>query len=254
MNQLLGNQECVACARVKKEDFWISTRVLKGEDTLGKNEIEIKFYVPNRFEEIRTKVNEMSILQHFKREFENNLRFDNRRGSLRLKGAVLRLRSWWKTTLTYKGPVKPDSEFKERDEIEVEVNDFRETKTIPEKLGFHCFMRYEKRREVFHVGEVEVCFDELPYGNFVEIEGSRGDIRNMAKRLGFQWENRIVADYIKIFDGLRVKRNSGFRDLTFKNFEKIDTRVLDFASFILRYYGSACTAEAKQKNREQRSI
>ena len=59
MNQLLRNQECVARARVKKEEFWISTCVLDGEDTLKKNEIEIKFHVPDCFDEIRTKVDRM---------------------------------------------------------------------------------------------------------------------------------------------------------------------------------------------------
>jgi len=32
-------------------------------------------------------------------------------------------------------------------------------------------MMYEKYRTTFTIGSLEVVLDELPYGNFVEIEG-----------------------------------------------------------------------------------
>jgi adenylate cyclase class 2 len=38
-------------------------------------------------------------------------------------------------------------------------------------LGFKRRLIYEKRRETWKFRDVEIVFDELPFGSFMEIEG-----------------------------------------------------------------------------------
>lgn len=211
---------------------------------LEEEETEIKFYVHN-FDELRKKVEKITPeMKHFTRAHEKNLRFDDQHGLLKKKDQVLRLRRWGnENTLTFKDP-KIKSKFKKRPELEIKIDKrmhtLQEAKKILEKLGFHQYMEYEKWREKFKFrfddSELEVCFDEMPYGNFVEIEGSEKDILEVTQRLGFEWKNSIDEDYITIFEDLCKEKNLDFSDLTFKNFEKVDPKILDFESFIRRYY------------------
>lgn len=206
-----------------------------------KEEIEVKFYVSSFEDALREKVEKIRLeIEHFKKNLEINILFDDQQGSLKKNGEVLRLRKWGdETTLTFKGPKTP-SKFKKRLELEVGLDRFQEAKKVLEKLGFRECMKYEKRREklkfILDKSKLEVCFDEMPYGNFVEIEGSEKDILDVVEKLGFDWKNRIVEDYVKIFEDLRKERNLDFLDLTFKNFENVDPKILCFGAFIRRYY------------------
>ena len=64
--------------------------------------------------------------------------------------------------------------------------------------------------------------DELPYGNFVEIEGEVNQIKPLARQLGLDWEQAILASYHSLFNHLVGIRNLEFRDLTFQNFQGIE--------------------------------
>ena len=45
-------------------------------------------------------------------------------------------------------------------------------------------MRYEKYRETFTLEGAEIVLDELPVGNFMEIEATREQIRSITAALG----------------------------------------------------------------------
>jgi adenylate cyclase class 2 len=72
----------------------------------------------------------------------------------------------------------------------------------------------------------------MPYGKFLEIEGSRKDIRQYAGSLGLQWDKRILANYLQIFEILKEKLDLKFRDLTFDNFKDIDVEFQNFVHLI----------------------
>ncbi len=117
--------------------------------------------------------------------FEEN--YLHRGGVLDERGAVLRLRKTGdKTMLTYKEKVNDEeaSEFKHKIEFETPVGDVAATENIIEKLGYKLSLVYEKHRKAWHLGEVEVVLDELPFGCYMEIEGSIEDILEVEKRLG----------------------------------------------------------------------
>jgi adenylate cyclase class 2 len=69
----------------------------------------------------------------------------------------------------------------------------------------------------------------MPYGTFLEIEGSEKDIRAYAASLGLNWHKRILLNYLEIFEIMRKKQNLKFKDLTFKNFENVR---VDAATFL----------------------
>jgi len=99
--------------------------------------------------------------------------------------AVLRLRKTnSKTLLTYKEALGTNGHVKQKIEFETEVSNVEQTEKIIEALGYRLSLIYEKRRKTFHFGEVEVVLDELPFGLYMEIEGTHRKIAEAEKLLG----------------------------------------------------------------------
>jgi len=61
----------------------------------------------------------------------------------------------------------------------------------------------------------------MPYGDFLEIEGDRTCIREMTDRLGLEWNKRILATYLGLFEYIKEKASLEFNDLTFAAFRNI---------------------------------
>ncbi len=103
--------------------------------------------------------------------FEEN--YLHRGGVLDELNAVLRLRKTAeRTVLTYKEKVSTENDFKHQIEFETEVSDVEAMESIIEKLGYRLAVVYEKHRKAWHLGDVEVVLDELPFGYYMEIEGT----------------------------------------------------------------------------------
>jgi adenylate cyclase class 2 len=88
---------------------------------------------------------------------------------------------------------------------------------------------YEKYRTTYMLGNVEVDLDEMPTGDFLEIEGPDGEsIQRAAQQLGLNWDARILDSYTMLFEHVRGQLGLGFRDLSFENFKgmKISPDVL----------------------------
>ena len=146
-------------------------------------EIEKKYKIDKRLlVELTAKLGELNA--EFSSEvFEEN--YLHRGGVLDERGAVLRLRKTnEKTIFTYKEKVVNDSDFKHQIEFETEVSNVEATEHIIEKLGYKLAVIYEKHRKTWHLGNVEVVLDELPFGYYMEIEGAIDDIVEAEKLLG----------------------------------------------------------------------
>jgi len=93
--------------------------------------------------------------------FEDNLVFDFKNLLLKKSGKLLRLRKEDDTfTLTFKEKVKEkDGLFKEREEIEVSVDDYEKIRIILEGLGLELFFRYQKYRKTYTLSENHICLD-----------------------------------------------------------------------------------------------
>jgi adenylate cyclase class 2 len=116
-------------------------------------------------------------------DFEENILFSN--SEMLENQAVLRLRRIGeRTILTYKRKVKSDSTAKIHVEHETEVSDFEEIRAIVENLGLSRVLVYEKRRRTWRFKQVEIVLDVLPFGDFMEIEGSLVSIAEAEMLLG----------------------------------------------------------------------
>lgn len=115
-------------------------------------------------------------------EFEENTLYAG--GMIDQKNSILRLRrAAGRAILTYKERIPSDSAVKRRREEETLVEDAEATAAILEALGFCPALVYEKRRDTWHIADAEVAIDELPFGLFVEIEGSEASIAFLERAL-----------------------------------------------------------------------
>ncbi|MBN1314272.1 MAG: class IV adenylate cyclase [Anaerolineales bacterium] len=134
------------------------------------------------------------------RMLEVNLRFDGPGNELRTTGRVLRLRQDDRARLTLKLPAGPwNDQAKTLHELEVEVGDFETTLQILVGLGYRVWFRYEKYRENYHLDETEISLDEMPFGNYIEIEGPLPAINRVAEQLGLAGARRITNGYYELF-------------------------------------------------------
>ncbi|MBX3283027.1 MAG: class IV adenylate cyclase [Acidobacteria bacterium] len=128
---------------------------------------------------------EASSAEFLYERFEENSLF--RGGVLDERKAVLRLRKTETTAfLTYKEAAGFEGGIKERIEFETEITDADAVREIIFRLGCRPSVVYEKRRKAWHILNCEVVLDELPFGFFLEIEGSKDDILKTEKLLGIE--------------------------------------------------------------------
>jgi len=138
------------------------------------------------------------------RSFERNTLFDFPDSRLRIADSLLRLRlEGRRSRLTFKGPRSNWGRFKERPEIETEVKDGPEAGRILEALGLRDAFRYEKFRTVYRrrgdPDHAEVAYDETPIGTYLELEGPRRWIDEVARALGFGRREYITASYGRLY-------------------------------------------------------
>jgi adenylate cyclase class 2 len=140
------------------------------------------------------------------RIFEQNLVLDDKRGSIRARGMLLRVRSAGKpggvaiTTCTFKGPAIT-GRHKSREEREFRASDLDSCLALFAGLGFRETFRYEKYRTEFARDHEpgHVTLDETPIGVFMELEGPARWIDRTAKELGFPVTAYVNDSYITLY-------------------------------------------------------
>ena len=198
---------------------------------MEQTEIEVKYHVADK-EGLRQRILEIGASRS-DAVFETNIRFDDADHRLTAANMLLRLRQDKKNTLTFKGdPDEPDRDFKIYKEIETRVDDFHATRQILNAIGFEEVQRYEKWRETFLWENTQLCLDTMPYGAFLEIEGDKRQIRRLSERLGLAWGNRIVANYLEMFEYIKNEAALPFSEVTFENFK---TAVFDLSGCLARF-------------------
>ena len=196
--------------------------------------------IRSRLEKLHTRLIQDRVL-------ERNIRFDLPGAPLRAEGRVLRLRRDTETRFTYKSASTNREGVLRREEIEFVVEDFDKAKRFLEALGYQKLVYYEKYRTTYLMqpsggfeqslaeresepseGYTYIMLDELPYGDFVEIEGETVHaIRAVADRLNLTWDLAIARSYHALFEGVRKTLNLPVRDLAFAQFGDIQVRAVD---------------------------
>jgi adenylate cyclase, class 2 len=181
-------------------------------------ELEVKFYIPD-LPAFEKRLEDQGAALELPRVHEVNLRFDTPTETLSRAYQVLRLRQDTLARVTFKGPGIEKDGVRQRQELEFSVSDFAAAQAVFEALGYQVALLYEKYRTTYLLGGVLVVLDEMPYGNFIEIEGPDGEsIQKAARQLGVDWEKRILDSYVLMFERLRQAKGWTFRDLSFDNF------------------------------------
>ncbi|MBK8026929.1 MAG: class IV adenylate cyclase [Chloroflexi bacterium] len=157
------------------------------------------------------------------RVLETNVRYDNEYQSLERDGSVLRLRQDSRARLTFKQGERIVGDFgSTRFEAEVEVSRFDIMEVILSNLGYLPVWRYEKYRTTYAFMDCEIVLDELPFGNFIEIEGEDKQIGQVITALDLWNATRFTVSYSVLFRRVRERLGLHFTDLTFKNFQGIE--------------------------------
>ena len=191
-------------------------------------EIEVKFLLPD-LSRFRKHLIDGGAELIAPRIYERNVRYDTAWQSLRLQGKLLRLRQDKAAILTFKGPAQEavNSEARVREELEINVSDFDTLAAILKRIGLEPVQVYEKYRETFQLGMVEIVIDQMPFGDFTELEGEELDIKNTARQLGLDWRERILANYLALMDQAKVYYQLDFDDLIFDNFTGLDVSMAE---------------------------
>jgi adenylate cyclase class 2 len=138
-------------------------------------------------------------------EFEENTLY--RGGRLDRGGCVLRLRRVnGRALLTFKQRFPSTSAIKHQLEEETEVADADTLEAILRALEFEPALVYEKRRTRWQVGKAEVALDELPFGLFMEIEGTEKEISRVEKMLAGENLPAVMETYPRLTAILGKKR------------------------------------------------
>ena len=110
--------------------------------------------------------------------FEENTLFSN--DEVLAKGGVVRIRKMGnRATLTFKQSQASISDAKQHLEYESEIGDPRAVYSLLKMIGLQPVLIYEKKRRTYKFRSVEVVLDELPFGRFMEIEGSLTAIKEV---------------------------------------------------------------------------
>ncbi len=185
-------------------------------------EKEVKFYLRN-LEAMAARLEATGADLVRPRVLERNLRLDTPDGALSAEHRVLRLRQDDRVRVTYKDNAHIEDGVLVRTEIEFTTDDLQVALKLFEALGYQVVVLYEKYRRVYRLGDVEVVLDEMPFGDFMEIEASNTTlIEGVAQMLGLNWERRGIASYLGLFDVLKQHQDIDFRDLSFANFASLE--------------------------------
>jgi adenylate cyclase class 2 len=177
-------------------------------------EIEVKFALRDRNELVR-KLHEIGAQRLYPETFEDNIVLD-RRGDLKTKGALLRVRKFGKYSIaTYKGPMSIDGGVKSREEVQTGVESFELAIQLFDALGFKPVFRYQKFREVWRLRDVEVVLDRTPIGDYFEIEGPMDTIRAIAAELGMNMDQALRQTYADLYRQARRTRSDLGENMVF---------------------------------------
>ncbi|MFZ4815725.1 MAG: class IV adenylate cyclase [Phototrophicaceae bacterium] len=194
-------------------------------------EVEVKLHVSN-FNAVIPALKRMGAELAVPRVFERNVRYDTVNRSLSAQDIVLRLRQDNGVRLTFKDKILGDAITRgvhQRFEAEVSVSDFDTMNLILERLGFKPYMTYEKYRTTYDFNEIEIVLDEMPYGNFIEIEApDEAAITPILEQLGLQSAPKSPYSYSKLFAHVKRNLKLDFNDLTFANFVGINVPIEAF--------------------------
>ena len=165
-------------------------------------EIEAKLKVDS-LPDVERKLKELGA-EFIAEQSQSDIHFDDANTTLITTDRCLRLRRQSagdnkRSFLTYKG-AKEKSDFKKREELEIEIYDPEMMQKLLLALGYQEVLVAEKKRRLWRFGHCDVALDQLSQlGYFVEIEGPDDKtITEVQNRLGLAHIPSITKSYAQM--------------------------------------------------------
>lgn len=180
-------------------------------------ETELKFKIQNTESLIRA-LKTLSFKMDSNKIYEKITMFDNPKQIMKNTDGRIRLRvSNKKTELSYKKPIARNG-IKQEIEHEVTVSDQNEILKILEMMEFYPVSSYERYRTTLIKNNIIATIDEYPFSYFLEIEGNKNKIVEVANSLKLDLNQNITDScdtlFLKWRDkmGLDPKYHMNFND------------------------------------------
>jgi adenylate cyclase, class 2 len=181
-------------------------------------ETEIKFRVAD-LSDLAQRLEAAGFRLQTSRSFESNVLYDTPDRQMRSRTEILRIREYaGRWSLTHKRLPRGapgEDRHKYRVETEIEIVHGDALAELFLSLGLVAAFRYEKWRTEWQDGEGHCVVDELPIGNYAELEGSAEWIDRTAPRLGVNPADYLTLSYGRLFELWREQHASHATDLTF---------------------------------------
>jgi adenylate cyclase class 2 len=169
-------------------------------------EVEIKLAVPDLGAAVE-RVERAGARPIHPRQFQDDEVFDFPDRRLAAAGTVLRLRrEGERALLTLKEEVGDQGNYKVRREFETAVAEGDAARRLLLGLGLTTSYRYQKYRRTFALGSLLILADELPIGDYLELEGPPEEIDRLAAALGYSKESYITESYRTLHHDLARRR------------------------------------------------
>jgi len=105
-----------------------------------------------------------------------------------------------KHVLTVKVRPKKKTNYFERKEYSLVIDNEKNGIEILKLLGFDRIREFTKKRQDWIFPKVQIYLDTLYFGKFLEIEGPKKEIEKMIISLGFEKRERITRAYLALED------------------------------------------------------
>ncbi len=73
-----------------------------------------------------------------------------------------------------------------------------------------------------------MVLDEMPFGNFIELEGPEQELHKTADALSLDWRKRILDNYLTLHARLTAWYDLPFTDVTFENYRSVDLTDIEY--------------------------
>jgi len=160
-----------------------------------------------------------------KKEYQKMVIFDNPQGLMQKNDGRVRISTLGMTgnrILTYKKPIKSENRAKREIEYEIKfTNRSGQIEKILEAMELATTTSYERYRTEWQIKNVHITLDEYPYSDFVEIEGPKRKIEEIARKLGFDPKEGLTKPVDTLFQEWRKERDLPSKThMRFEDFDK----------------------------------
>jgi len=100
--------------------------------------------------------------------------------------------------LTVKVKPKGESNYFERMEYSMKIQNAKDGEDVLRALGFNEVRVFQKVRQECEFLSTKIALDRLYFGDFIEIEGQKEDIENVISKLGLESKERITKAYLAL--------------------------------------------------------